>query len=238
MASFVLHCHFVSFPFPFRVPPLPCCPSCPCCLVVLRQKYYHYLQCCKMQTTAARCGGHARLCRRLCKLRHKVANENCWLATHTHTHRPTHTLCHTAVATECATVRPEPAVRYEGCSHWKVFLAFNCAGKMKMEWKMEMEMLCGCPALPCPAQPYNMLCYTAVLLTSALPIYLPHKVYLGNASKKPKCLTFSLYFFSNFFYYFIFLLNLHLSNLQVCNCHDLLARQTKILLISFRKYFS
>lgn len=77
-----------------------------------------------------------------------------------------------------------------------------------------------CPALPRPALPYN----TAALLTSALAIYLPHRVYSENSEK------IYLHFVCYFLYIFLlFSIFTKLTFIEFAsNCHDLLQRQTNI----------
>lgn len=201
MASFVLHCHFVSIPIPIPCSPLPCSPSCPCCLVVLRQKYYHYLQCCKMQTTAARCGGHARFCRRLCKLRHKVANENCWLATHTHTHRPTHR--HTHSATQLWQ-QNAPQWGQSQLSDMRVAaiekFSWLSIALEKWKWNGKWKWKCYAAALPRPT-----ICY-AILLSCWHPHcqFICHTKCIWEMLQKSQNVLHFLCIFSQFFFIILY----------------------------------
>lgn len=145
-----------------------------------------------------RCG-HAHC--RLCKLRHKVANENCWLATHT-THTNTH---HTNTTRHTCTHSCGNKMRHRGQSQLSdmrvaAIEKFSWLSIALEKWKWNGKWKCYAAALPCPALPYN----TAALLTSALAIYLPHRVYSENA-RKFTYILFVIFFI--YFYYFLFLLN-------------------------------
>lgn len=194
MASFVLHCHFVSIP---HSSPLPC--SIPwlrlrCCLAPKILPLPTVLQNANNGSAVATPAAASASCG--IKLQTKTVDWQHTHQKHTHTHTAhTQAHLHTQLWQQNAPQRPEPAVRYEGCSHWKVFLAFNCAGKMKMEWKM--EMLCGCPALPYPTLPCRALLHCCPADIRIGNLSAIQRVYTENSKKFTNILfvIFFLYFY-------------------------------------------